>query len=142
MVAMALKLPESPVQRIERIRSGVPAQEAKALLTSFAIPIGQLLLALGLSVATFNRKVANGGVLASDESERVLGLAAMANQVQRIVEESGDPTGFDATAWLSDWLQRHVPALGGVQPLSFLDTISGQRLISDLIARMQTGAYS
>lgn len=142
MATLALKLPDSPVERIERIRSGVPAREAKALLTGFAIPIGQLLAALGLSVATFNRKVASGGVLAPDESERVLGLAAMAAQVQRIVEESGDPTGFDATAWLSDWLQRHVPALGGVQPLSFLDTISGQRLVSDLVARMQTGAYS
>lgn len=142
MGVAALKLPESPVERIERIRSGVPARDAKALLAGFAIPIGQLLVALGLSVATFNRKVAADGTLAPDESERVLGLAAMVAQVQRMVEESGDPTGFDATAWLSDWLQRHVPALGGVQPLSFLDTHSGQRLVSDLIARMQTGAYS
>jgi putative toxin-antitoxin system antitoxin component (TIGR02293 family) len=142
MASAALKLPDSPVEQIAHIRSGLPAADAKALLSSFDMPIGRLLDALSLPVATFNKKVAAGGALAPSESERVLGLAAMVQQVERMVEESGDPTGFDATAWLSDWLQRHVPALGGAQPLSFLDTMRGQRLVSDLIARMQTGAYS
>jgi len=142
MATLAFQLPSSPVEHIARIRAGLPARDAKALLAAFALPLGQLLAALAIPVATFNKKVAAGGSLAPDESERVLGLVAMADQVQRMVEESGDPMGFDATAWLSDWLQRHVPALGGERPLAFLDTNSGQRLVSDLIARMQTGAYS
>lgn len=89
MASLAFTLPASPVEQIACIRAGLPGREAKQLLTAFDIPLGQLLAALAIPVATFNRKVAKGEPLAPDESERVLGLAAMANQVQRIVNEAG-----------------------------------------------------
>lgn len=142
MATLAFVTPTSPTEHVRLIRKGLDASEAKALLASFHLPLGQLLAGLSISVATFNRKVLRGDTLASDESERLLGLLAMIDQVQRMVEESGDPTGFDAADWLSRWLSEPVPALGGSRPLEWMDTMEGQRVVRAILARMQTGAYS
>lgn len=142
MASLAFELPASPRDHVQLIRLGLDAAQAKALLGKFRLPLGQLLAGLAIPVATFNRKVLRGDPLAPDESERVLGLWAMIDQVQRMVDESGDPTGFDAADWLSRWLSEPVPALGGSKPLEWMDTMEGQRVVRAIIARMQTGAYS
>lgn len=69
-------------------------------------------------------------------------MARLVGQIQAIVEESGDPEGFDAAAWLSRWLNEPLPALGGVCPLDMLDTIEGQSLVSASLARIQGVAYA
>nr|WP_295112575.1 antitoxin Xre/MbcA/ParS toxin-binding domain-containing protein [uncultured Caulobacter sp.] len=98
--------------------------------------------ALGVSIATINRKAKNQAVLTKGESERVLGLAKLVGQVQAMVEESGDPEGFDAGAWTARWLSEPLPAFGGARPVDFLDTMEGQRLVSDTLAKLQSGAYA
>jgi hypothetical protein len=65
--------------------------------------------------------------------------------VRTIVSESGDPEaarGFDAKAWLADWLAQPNPALGGACPRTYLATDEGARILATLISRMQGGAYS
>lgn len=62
--------------------------------------------------------------------------------VEKIVAESGSTTGFDARAWLSQWLASPQPALGGSSPDAYLDTQDGRELVIRLIQRMQSGAYS
>nr|WP_302474469.1 MbcA/ParS/Xre antitoxin family protein [Roseococcus sp. MDT2-1-1] len=62
--------------------------------------------------------------------------------VQTMVAESGDPAGFDAAAWLANWMQRPVPALGNRTPLSFMGTEEGRDLVKQILLRMQSGAYS
>lgn len=69
-------------------------------------------------------------------------LAALAAVVQRIVTESGDPTGFDAVAWTERWIRESVPALGGASPSDYMDTAEGRELVKTLILQMQSGAYS
>ncbi|WP_293880590.1 MbcA/ParS/Xre antitoxin family protein, partial [Sphingomonas sp.] len=71
-----------------------------------------------------------------------LGLAELLGQVEAMVEESGSPEGFDAGAWLTNWLRRPVQALGGAKPIEYLDTIKGQMLVAKLLLQMQTGAYA
>ena len=63
-------------------------------------------------------------------------------QVQRIIDESGDPAGFDAKAWLTEWLDRPLPAFGGAKPRELMATVEGQQLVSQAIAQMQSGAYA
>jgi uncharacterized protein (DUF2384 family) len=70
---------------------------------------------------------------------RVLALAAL---VKRLVDESGDPTNFDALAWTMAWLHRPLPALGGARPAERMGTSEGRALVANLVARMQSGAYS
>lgn len=81
------------------------------------------------------------GRLGASESEKALDLAQLIGQAQRIVQESGDPQGFDAAVWLARWLGVPKPALGGV-PGEYLDTAGGRALVSQVVARMQSGAYS
>lgn len=68
-------------------------------------------------------------------------IELLTSQVQAMVEESGNPDGFDARSWLFDWLHSSVPALGGQRPVDRLHTPEGIDLISRLLASAQTGAY-
>jgi uncharacterized protein (DUF2384 family) len=35
-----------------------------------------------------------------------------------------------------------LPALGGVRPLDLMDTMEGQSLVAETLARIQSGAYA
>lgn len=128
-------------EHVRMIRAGLPASDAKRILSALALPMGEAMRALRLSPATMNRKVALRQSLAPEESERLLGVARLIGQIQAMVEESGDPEGFDAEKWVSRWLREPVPALGGERPIDLLDTMEGQALVSETLARMQSGAY-
>jgi putative toxin-antitoxin system antitoxin component (TIGR02293 family) len=132
----------TPAERVEMIRAGLAADDAKRILAGFSIPQGRLTAALGLAVATLNRRAAQGQRLSLSESERVMGLARLIGQVEAMVEETGADHGFDSRAWLSRWLDEPVAALGGVAPLDLLDTVEGQGLVSDTLARIRSGAYA
>lgn len=128
--------------RIGRIRQGVAATEAKEWLDLPDLGRNATLKALDLAVATFNRKVKERANLSPAESERVLGLARLVGQVEAMVREAGGPADFDARAWLSRWLQEPLPALGHTRPLDFLNTMEGQRLVSETLAKAVSGAYA
>ncbi len=132
----------APLERINIARRGVPASQAKRIMGDLAMSAAATSKALNIPVSTINRKAKTQGVLGRDESERVIGLARLIGQVQAMVEESGDPEGFDAQAWTARWLNAPLPALGGEKPSSLMDTMEGQQLVSDILARAQSGAYS
>lgn len=71
--------------------------------------------------------------------EDIVSLSAL---VQRMVEESGDPIGFDSQAWLEDWLVSPVPALGNRRPLDFLNEPGGVEVVRSIFLRAQDGGYS
>ena len=131
-----------PLERISIIREGIPARAAKGLLADFSIGLTTLIRALNISPATINRKAQGDHRLLPAESERVMGMARLVGQIQAIVDESGDPVGFDAVAWMSRWLTEALPALDGVAPLELLDTMEGQGLVASILARVQSGAYT
>lgn len=132
----------SPQARIKMIRSGVKAGDAKQMISDLHFDQQVLLGALNLKTATVNRKAARNEALSIEESERVLGIASLVGQLQAIIEESGDPEGFDATQWLSRWLREPLSALGGEEPVSLLDTMEGQSLVADTLAKVQSGAFA
>ena len=89
-----------------------------------------------------NRKVTGKDQRQRAEGERVPCVARLVAQIQNIVDVSGDPEGFDASAWMSRWLNEPLPSLGGVRPVDLLDTMEGQALVSNAIAQIQSGAYA
>jgi uncharacterized protein (DUF2384 family) len=97
---------------------------------------------LRLSIATVNRKAALDEELTPQDSERAVGLSNLIVLVQTMVEQSGDPTGFDAAKWVANWLGQPNPALAGESPASYRETMEGQKLVSNLLAKMQSGAYA
>lgn len=131
-----------PQARIALIRKGIPASTVSSLSARMGMSKESLLSSLGLSRATISRKEKDATVLSRDESERVLGVEALVGLVQTMVEESGDPAGFDAAHWLARWLGTPLPALGGETPASYLDTFEGQKLVADLLSMSQSGAYA
>ena len=132
----------APVERISMIKKGVQAKMAKRLFADLSLSQAAAHHALKISTATVNRKAAENKTLSPDESERVLGVAKLIGQVEAMVQESGEAEDFDATAWLSRWLQEPVAALDGLRPVELMDTMEGQALVASTLEKMQTGAYA
>ncbi|HXT78183.1 MAG TPA: antitoxin Xre/MbcA/ParS toxin-binding domain-containing protein [Acetobacteraceae bacterium] len=128
--------------QVEWVKSGVGARDAKGILGRLRVPQGEALTALQIPVATVNRKAKTNAPLSPAEGERVLGVGRLLGQLQTMVRESGNLEGFDASAWLSTWMSAPVPALGGARPLDLMDTMTGQALVSQMLAQMQSGAYA
>jgi putative toxin-antitoxin system antitoxin component (TIGR02293 family) len=132
----------SPLERIDMIRRGIPASEAKRIFVDLPIGQGPGFKALNLSIATVNKKAKHGDTLSPEESERIVGFAKLVGQLEAMVQESGDPTNFDARAWMARWLIEPLPALGGVRPAELVDTMEGQALVSAALSKIQSGAYA
>ena len=69
-------------------------------------------------------------------------IATLSVTVQRMVDESGDPVGFNARAWLDQWLLGRAPALGNRRPLDVLYGSVGLDVVRGVLLRAQSGAYS
>ncbi|HZW12528.1 MAG TPA: antitoxin Xre/MbcA/ParS toxin-binding domain-containing protein [Noviherbaspirillum sp.] len=132
----------TPDVRVQIIKRGVNAAEVRDLVRKMDVSQDKIYRFLRLSPATVNRKVQAKGRLSTDDSERVVGMSQLIGQVETMVAQSGNPEGFDAAKWVAQWLESPLPALNGQRPAEYLDTIEGQRMISNLLAMMQSGAYA
>ena len=130
------------LEGIELVKTGVPANVLPVIAEDMAIPRDRLYATIGLVRATVNRKLREQKPLSQDESERVLGMARLINQVDTMVRESGDADRFDAAKWVARWLDRPHPALGGRRPAELMDTADGRSHVSDLVAQMESAAYA
>jgi putative toxin-antitoxin system antitoxin component (TIGR02293 family) len=131
-----------PLERIAFIKQGVPATWPELMARRMSIDKGTLLKTLGLPRATIDRKASANRPLSADEGARVVGMARLVGQVQAMVDESGQPQGFDAGKWLAQWLERELPAFGGRRPADLMDTAEGQAMVSQWLARIASGAYA
>jgi putative toxin-antitoxin system antitoxin component (TIGR02293 family) len=131
-----------PILRVDAIKSGIPPTFVDDIAAQMGRPKEWLLPTLGLSTATFNRRKSESKPLSREESERVLGMARLVGQVEAMVEESGEPDRFNAAEWVARWLEEPLAALGGRKPGELMDTAEGQAIVSNLLARAQSGAYA
>ena len=69
-------------------------------------------------------------------------IATLTALVQRMVDKSGESMGFDAQAWLGQWLLEVPPALGHRRPLDVLYESGGLDVVRGVLLRAQSGAYS
>jgi putative toxin-antitoxin system antitoxin component (TIGR02293 family) len=132
----------SPMDQVAVVKGGIAATEVARLADALKTPRESLYRWLGLPRQTVARKAKEAKDLSPQEGERLLGMAKLVGQVQTMVRESGDPTGFDAAAWMAQWLEQPLTALGGRAPAELMDTSAGQGIVSQLLARSQSGAYA
>lgn len=132
----------APTERIRLIRKGMPAQVFVRMSNDMGVTKERLFKTLHFSSATMKRKLANNQALPQEWSERMLGLQKLIGQVEVMIEESGRPEGFNAARWVADWLEQPAVALAGARPAEFMDTVEGQEMIADLLAKLQSGAYA
>lgn len=69
-------------------------------------------------------------------------IATLSVVVQRMVDESGEPVGFDARVWLDQWLLTWVSALGNRRPLDVLNEPGGLDVVQSVLMRAQSGTFS
>ncbi len=131
-----------PMQVAKTVRGGVPSEQMQYITTKMRWPQDKSIATLGLSRSTIARRLSNKEKLSPEESSRVYGLRRLIGQVEAMVRESGNPEGFDAPAWVGNWLERPQPSLGGKTPSSFMDTAEGQQLVMQVLAQAQSGAYA
>jgi|688.fasta_scaffold453320_2 putative toxin-antitoxin system antitoxin component (TIGR02293 family) len=131
-----------PMDRIKLIRNGVPARYINVISDSMGITKDILFKFLNLPKSTIDKKSVANQMLPIEQGERLIGMAKLLGQVESIVSESGNPDGFNAAKWLANWIEKPSPALGGEKPSAYLDTVSGQEMIADLLSKIQTGAYA
>lgn len=129
-------------ERVELIRQGVPAHQVDELADAMCVTRERLSDILNLPRTSVRRKIRQGIRLSTAQSERVIGLACLMGQVAAMLEHSGDLKGFDVARWVGEWLERPVPALGGGRPADYMDTLTGQELVSSLIVQSQVGAFA
>lgn len=128
--------------RVDLIRQGIPAAAVTDLKQNMQVSKGALLEWLNVPEPTFNRTASAKKRLSPEVSERVLDMMMLVGKVEMMVQESGQPEGFDAAKWTANWLARPSPALGGETPGSFLDTSLGRAMVSKLISQVQSSAYA
>lgn len=122
--------------RIRIVKQGLPAATVGQLARYMGLPQRRVKAMLGLRVGI------GRGVLSMNDSAHVLGLARLIGQAQQMVIESGRPEGFNAAAWLAQWLDGPVAAIGGKRPADLLDTDDGRAIVAKVLERMRTGVYS
>ncbi|MEZ2418602.1 antitoxin Xre/MbcA/ParS toxin-binding domain-containing protein [Luteibacter sp. RCC_6_2] len=129
-------------ERVSAVRAGLPSDQVKDLANALRIGEDNFMGYLGLKRSTTRRKITQRRSLATDESEKLLDVGLLIAQVEQMVGESGDPEGFDAAAWVGQWLQRPLPALGNRRPIELLDVSEGRATISNLLRQAQTGTFA
>lgn len=130
------------VEMIGVVRRGVPALVIDDLARGMGVPTARLITWMGWPVAAVERKIRARSALSKSAGGQIFLLIRLISQIQRMVNESGNPDGFDVAAWLGNWLTEPNPALGCVSPGEYMDTAAGFSLLSDTLARMQSGAYA
>jgi putative toxin-antitoxin system antitoxin component (TIGR02293 family) len=127
---------------IQVLRSGVRAGVLDELGHAMDVPRVQLLAWMDVPETTIKRKIGEDKFLSKPVGEQAVFIARLIGQVQQMVEESGEPENFDAAKWLAQWLSVPNPSLGGIEPGKYMDTAQGRMLVSDTLARLQSGAYA
>lgn len=135
----------TPGERHKIIQQGIPADSIVDVASEMNIPRERLLTILRIPPSTAKRKIAQKAILSPEISARLVGVEKLIGQVEDMVRQSGDPdqvASFDAAKWIAHWIETPLPALGGDKPASYLDNDEGVTLVSNLLARMQSGGYA
>lgn len=132
----------TPVERFEIIQRGIPAGDVGEIAGLMNLPRERLYNILSFPSSTVKRKTARKEALTPEMSARLLGVEKLIGQVEVMIEESGDPTGFDAAKWVAQWIETPTAALGGKTPATYLVNEEGFGIVSNLLARMQSGGYA
>jgi len=126
-----LSTPRSTLDWVALIRRGLPSSAVDALTRSTRLSQGELAAAVGIPERTLARRKREGR-LTSEESSRLLRLARAVTRGEEVFED------LDAAI---DWLRSSNASLGGVTPLSLLDTDIGAESVVDTLGRIEHGVF-
>jgi putative toxin-antitoxin system antitoxin component (TIGR02293 family) len=114
------------------IRKGFPSKALDSFGTNISATNAELALMLGISVrALAGRR--RKGILTTHESERILRVARVVGRAEKV---------FGDLAKGLEWLKSPNGSLGGVSPISLLDTYTGADWVMDTLGRVEHGVFA
>jgi len=122
----------SQLELIPLLREGLPYEALEAVTSKLNISIELASSALQLARRTLARRKESNR-LDGLESERIVRLADIAAHAVSVLGGMEQAT---------HWLTTPNRALGGVAPITLLDTDVGARAVEDVLLRIEHGVYS
>lgn len=114
------------------VRRGLPSASVDAVVRLTRITQAQLAQALAIPERTLARRKREGA-LSPEESAKFVRFARVVARAEEVFE--------DTSAALA-WLQTGNASLGGVTPLSLLDTDIGADSVIDTLGRIEHGVFA
>ena len=114
------------------VRTGLPYASLEALTARYGLTIEDARRLLRLPPRTLARRK-KAGRLNAEESDRLFRIGRIAAHAENVLGEC---------AKASRWLHKPNRALGGVTPLSLLDTDLGAQEVEKILGRIDYGVYS
>ena len=131
---LGIKSPKSPLDLIETIRQGLPKQAIEQLAKALRVKVLDLEHILPVSRRTLQRyEQQNVECLPKALSDHMLQVAKV---YARAVEVFADEERA------LEWLQASIMALGGLIPMSLLDTSTGVDLVLTELGRIEYGVFA
>lgn len=124
--------PVSPLDWVCIIRKGFPSEALDSFCTNIGATNAELAQMLGISVRALawrRRK----GILTPHESERLLRVARVVGRAEEVF--GGLTNGLE-------WLRSPNVSLGGVSPISLLDTDIGADWVMETLGRVEHGVFA
>jgi putative toxin-antitoxin system antitoxin component (TIGR02293 family) len=115
-----------------QVRNGLPYASLEALITRYALTTEEASRLLRLPPRTLARRKKERR-LNAEESDRLFRVGRIAAHAENV---------FGERAKASRWLHKPNRALGGVSPLSLLDTDLGTQEVEKILGRIEYGVYS
>lgn len=125
-------MPRVPMDWIPLLRQGLPSASIDAAIQLTRITQADLARALNIPERTLVRRKREG-MLSPEESAKLVRFARVVERAEMVFE--------DAEAALS-WIQSPNASLGGVTPLSLLDTEIGAGSVLDTLGRIEHGVFA
>jgi putative toxin-antitoxin system antitoxin component (TIGR02293 family) len=117
-------------EQIARTRLGIPSTDLIETAKMIGMSRDKFYASVGLPKSTIEKNIGQQSRLSPAHGDRIYRV----NRVfARAVEVLGDESGAKL------WIQRNNRSLGGVSPLSLLDTEVGYELVLDTLGRIEYG---
>jgi putative toxin-antitoxin system antitoxin component (TIGR02293 family) len=119
--------------QVSSLRSGLPSDYIIQMSDALAMPRANLLDSLQLPRSTIEARIKKKALLAPSEGDAVLRAAKALVKAEDV---------FEDRAMASAWLKREIRSLGGVTPVSLMDTASGFELVMNTLGRIEHGVVA
>ena len=118
---------------IRHTREGVPARSVAEISNLLEMPRTSFYEAVHISRRTNEARIMKNQTLPPDDSDRIVRVARVLERAIGVFEDSQSAR---------QWLKRQIRSLGGVAPISLLDTQTGYELVMDTLGRIEHGVVA
>lgn len=130
----ALSFMSNSAQEIIRhTREGVPAKSVAEISNLLEMPRTSFYEAVHISRSTNEARIMKNQKLPPDDSDRIVRVARVLERAIGVFEDNHAAR---------QWLKRQIRSLGGVAPISLLDTQTGYELVMDTLGRIEHGVVA